>query len=377
MRCWFLLLALSLPLSAIAQRPPAVVPDDAATIVERLPAGYAELMPRVEAAPATEAPGTSARIARLLATAASTGDARLVARAEALLAQLPPARDTPEVLHARAYAAQYRHDFPAALALLDRAIERDPRAGDARLARAQILLVQGQLERARDECAALALGVDMDRGTLCAAALALRRGQTDSVAAVLDRWLDRNTGADVEMRRHALLIRAEAASRGGHTDADAWFRRALALAPMDVRTLAAYSRHLRAAHRPREALELLAGAPATDHLALERALAARSARHPGADAMTETLARRFEMARALGIEPDARDEAEFLLSLRNDPLAALPIAQRNFAEQRDHEDVSLLQRAAFAAGRPEALRELHAWARSQRITLAPLGEQAR
>lgn len=376
MRCWFLLLALSAPFSAPAQRPPLVVPSDPAAIVEQLPAGYAELMPRPEAQ-ATAPAALPAQIARLLATAASTGDARLVARAEALLASLPPGRDSPALLHARAYAAQYRHDFPAALELLDRAIERDPRAGDARLARAQILLVQGRLERARNECAALALGVDMDRGVLCAAAVALRSGQTDGAASVLDRWLDRGAGAGAETRRHALVIRAEAASRGGDADADRWFRQALALAPGDVRTLAAYSRHLRAADRPREAVALLADAPATDHLALERALAARTAGHPEAGAMSEALARRFQLARSLGIEPDLRDEAEFLLSLRGNPDAALALAQRNFAEQRDYEDVSLLRRAALAAGRPEALQDLHAWSQSQQIELAPLHGEAR
>src|SRR3546814_5164536 len=120
-------------------------------------------------------------------------------------------------------------------------------------------------------------------------------------------------------------MRAEAASHAGDADADGWFRRALELAPDDVRTLAAYSRHLRGDRRPAEAFALLPENPVSEHLQLERALAADAAGLSQAPALIDGLARLYRQAHAIGAEPDLRDEAEFLLTLRDDPAAALPL----------------------------------------------------
>ncbi|MFC0679087.1 tetratricopeptide repeat protein [Lysobacter korlensis] len=359
------LLLLLFPLCGLAQRPPAVVPTDRAAVVETLPKGYAALMPR------GGQPPSAAAAQELLETAARSGDARLVARADAMLARIPEARRTPASLRAQAYAAQYRHDFASALALLDRAIELDSRDADARLSRAQIRLVQGDLKGARRDCTSLAIGIDSDAGLLCVAALGLRRGDYAGAAKLLDHWFSR-APADADTRRHALVMRAEVASRSGGAEADAWFRRALALDPRDVRTLAAMSRHLRSTGRPAEAYALLADAPVSDHLLLERALAAHASDKPDAARLASALERRFALTRRLGAEPDLRDEAEYLLVVRNDAAAALPLAQHNFAEQRDHEDVDLLRRAAHAAGQPQALRTVEAWAGEQGLELSPL-----
>lgn len=355
-----------LPTAALAQRPPAVVPDRADTVLERLPRGYAALAPSAGGAPLT-----LAQIQQLLATAARTGDARLAARAEASLARFPARGATPAVLGARAYLAQHRHEFNAALALLDRLIRDDPRDADAHLTHAQILLVQGHLDRAREDCVALALGVDVGRGLLCVAAISLRRGDTAAAAGVLDRWLAAAERDDSSLR-YVLVTRGEVASRARAADADAWFQRALALAPDDVRTLAAYARHLRATGRNADASRLLASAPNTDALQLQRALAADAAGRTDAPALIAAQARRYELAHAVGSQPELRDEAEFLLTLRGDAAGALVLAQRNFAAQRDYEDVDVLRRAAIAAKNPQALQPLRDWAASQQLALPPL-----
>lgn len=361
---WLILVAIALlPVAALAQRPPIVVPDRDGVVLERLPRGYANLAPA-----ATTAEPVLVTIDRLLATAARSGDARLATRAEHLLAQLPAQTSSTRVLQARAFAAQHRHDFKRSMALLDRSIALDPRDAGARLARAQLHLVQGRIRQARGDCAALALGVDAGRGTICLAMVSLRRGEYDQAALLAERWLAM-TGQDSGSRLHALLVRAEAASRARAPDADAWFDRALALGGEDVRTLAAYSRHLRTSARPRRALHLLEEAPATDGLLLQRALAAHEARSADARSLADAVARRQAMARSVGEEPELRDQAELLLVLRGNPSAALALAQRNFATQRDHEDVDLLLRSAHAAGRPGALQALRAWAHAEGLAL--------
>lgn len=368
-----LLLILHVPFAASAQRPQAFVPTDPDAVIERLPRGYAALM----AAPKTTASRSTLEQANgLLAAAARTGDARLASRADALLSRFPANDARTEVLRLRAFSAQHRHDFAEAARLLDRWIARDPRAGDARLARAQIHTLGGRLDAARADCAALVLGVDAGDGMLCVAMLSMRQGQYPAAASVVGRWLAQNADGDRDGLRHALTMRGEIAARAGDRDAERYFSDALALAPEDVRTLAAYARFLRGAGRFRDVDALLRGHPGHEGLQLQRALALRETDPAEAGVIAGTLARSYATARSLGREPELRDEAELLLSFRRDPQAALALAQRNFRDQRDVEDVDLLMRAAAAARRPDALLPLRTWAAAQRLPL-PTSKGAR
>lgn len=362
---WLVPVLLGFSAIACAGRPPLILPGNPGTVLERLPRGYAALMPSASKAPPL------VQIEALLGIAASTGDNRLAARAEALLSQFPAgAAASPEVIKARAFVAQHRHDFVAALGLLDALVEREPRDGDARLSRAQILLVQGHLDRARRDCAALAFGIDADNGQLCIAALSLRTGDYATAAKMVDDLLGQSA-SNPDISRYLLLTRGEIASRAGDPDADHWFVRALALVPDDVRTLAAYARHLRSRGEHRRIVHLLAKAPATDGLRLQLALAVHALGLPQAAVLTASQGRRYALAHEVGTQPEMRDEAEFLLTLRGNPVAALALAQRNFENQRDYEDVDILRRAAHAAHRPDALAELERWTGSQHLALAP------
>ena len=161
------------PVRAHAGRPPIVVPDDPSTVIERLPAGYAAL------APTTAKEPPLLQIERLLGASARSGDSRLAARAEALLARFPPNDSNPDVLRARAHSQQHRHQFDASLQILNRLVARYPRDGDALMSSAQVYLVKGEIGRARSDCAELAFAVDASRGTLCAVSLWMRMGKLD------------------------------------------------------------------------------------------------------------------------------------------------------------------------------------------------------
>lgn len=370
---WFLLIFSS---AVCAQKPVAFVPDDPDTVIERLPRGYAALSTLNVAATsvqASSAPVTRIAQARALyAAAARSGDARLAARADALMVAFPADDRNPDVLRLRAFGAQHRHAFAEAGQWLDRLIAADPRAGDARLSQAQLHLIGGRLTAARADCVALALGIDADDGLLCVAMLSLRQGRYPAAAAATERWLKQpaqHPQADRERLRYALVLRGEIAARAGDPAAENHFRRALTLAPEDVRTLSAYARGLRRLGRARAVEALLRDVGAHDGLRLQRALAMREYAPDAAEALAAELGRGFALAHRLGRAPEARDEAEYLLSFGRDPQAALTLARRNFAEQRDEEDVDLLYRAATAARRPEVLRELRAWASAQGVPL--------
>jgi hypothetical protein len=369
---WLLLILLAAAFAALAQRPPLLVPSDPQTVIEKLPRGYAALTP--SAKPSAPAAPIS-RIQQLLSAAARTGDSRLAARAEALLAKFPAEERSASVLAARAFSAQHRHDFADAVGLLDALIQQRPRDGAARFARAQVNLVRGRLDSARADCVALSLGVDAGRGLLCAAALSLRTGRYPAAADLAERWLAQ-AGAGEE-QRYALTMRGEIAARAGDGGAQQWFRRALALDADDVRTLAAYARYLRGAGRDGEVEALLAGKPDSDALHLQRTLAAHQTDPSSARALADAQAQRYGLAHKLGSQPELRDEAEFLLIVRAQPEAALALAQRNFQEQRDFEDVDLLIRAATAAGRPQALQPLREWAAAQKLSLPPIAGEAK
>lgn len=348
--------------NAFAQRPPLERPNAAATIVERLPRGYAALESATQQPPIVQA-------AALLSAAAATGDARLATRAESLLPTTGPDAQHLDVLRLRAFAAQHRHAFSDAARMLDAVAVRAPRDGETRLALAQLHLVQGRLDLARRDCATLVLGIDAQDGMLCIASVALRRGDLAQAASAADQWLAQPS-ADAGTLRYVLVMRGEIAARAREPAADAWFRKALSLSPGDVRTRSAYARYLRASGRHREVVALVGTAPATETLALQQALSATASNDPRAAAMTRMLGDRFARAHAIGVQPELRDEAEFKLALQHDPAGALSLAQRNFATQRDWEDVDLLLRTATAARQPEALVPLRQWAAAQSLPIA-------
>lgn len=380
LRLEILLVTLCFAGPAMAQRPVAFVPTHPDTVIERLPRGYSAVLaaPKSTVKKASETVPISSsthaleQARSLLTAAAQTGDARLASRADAVLSRFPTDDRRPDVLRMRAFSAQHRHDFAVAERLLDRLIARDPRAGDARLTRAQIRLVAGRLDAARADCVALVLGVDAGDGMLCTAMLSLRKGQYPAAAVAVDRWLEQNAGGDREGRRYALTLRGEIAARAGESEAEGFFRRALQLAPEDVRTLGAYARFLRGAGREQEVEVLLRGHIGHDGLQLQRALALRGSAPARAENIAESLSRNYALTRKLGRAPELRDEAELMLSFRRDPRQALALAQRNFRDQRDEEDVDLLYRAAAAARQPEALQPVRAWAAAQRVPLPTL-----
>ena len=348
--------------SVLAARPTARVPADVNEVLEQLPRGYAAISPTSASRP----PASVEQAIALLRTAAQSGDSRLARRADALLEKFPKDGSSLSLLRARAFSAQHHHDFNKSLRLLDQLIAADPRDPQARFARAQILLVQGRIDLARSECGKLAMSVDADVGMLCAAAVALRTGQYASARRLADRWLAA-PGSDVQARRFITVMGAEIAARSGQADeADARFRAALALVPHDVRTLSAYARFMMQSGRSAEVIALLAGAGDNEGLQLLRTLAAAASGHRAAEALRAAQGRRYRLAREAGLP------AEIMLTLEHAPDAALALALENFQSQRDFEDVQLLQRAAQAAGKPQALQPMQAWARAQQLQVAPL-----
>ena len=365
---WFraaLVTALCIALNAAAA---PFVPADDAQVLERLPASNTPAFRELKSlrAAAAAAPGDLAR-ASALATAyvrASRveGDPRFLGYAESALGPWwkDPAAPT-VVLLLRATIRQSRHEFDAAVADLDRVLQRSPANAQALLTRATVLTVQGKYAPAREDCSRLAGIAPEIYLAACIAAIDSVTGKADAAYAMLKGKLAAATGVDAAGRAWVETLLGEIAGRAGHGTAEAHFRAALAADDKDTYTLGAYSDWLLDAGRPAEVIALLRNETRVDPLLLRLALAQHAAQRPEAAASIETLRARFDASRARGDTVHQRENARFELFLRGNAKAALLLARENWKVQREPADVRLLAEAAVAAGDAGALASVRQW----------------
>lgn len=334
-------------------------PADANQVVLVLPSG----MPRLAATVADDPDAVAAEAEAFLGLARATRDTRYYGRAEALVAPWAGRADAPpRLLVAAADLAQQRHDFIAARALLDRAIDRDARDPNARIRRANVALLLGEPAAARRDClAALQAGASLP-GTICLASAltgpgSAARGQrllAPLESAVSDSpdiaaWL-LTTGADLALRD------------GNLAAAGAQLARAATFAPDSDEIRARLAAQRLAAGDAAGALAAAQHANPTASLLVMRIRAARAA----GDAVQAAAARRdldalLEVGRLRGATLHLREEGELALYVDRDAKRALDLARRNFERQKDTPDLRLFVDAAIAGGDRDALKELRAW----------------
>ncbi len=292
-----------------------------------------------------------------------SADPRLLGYAQAALAPWwDQTRPPVDALVTRAMLRSSLHDFSAAQQDLDQALQRRPDHAQARLARAMLLQVRGDYPAARRDCLALlGLGAQL-AGHACLSSVAALNGQARASYALLQRTLDNNrdVGPDDSQWLHGLL--AEMAARlGDAANAERHYRLALQSAEPDVFLLTSYADFLLAQNRAREAVTLLAPHTRADGLLLRLALAEQRLRAPALREHIAALEARFAAARLRGESRHPREEALFLLRLRNKPAEALILAQQNWLQQREPIDASLVLEAAQAAGAPPAAQDVVDW----------------
>jgi hypothetical protein len=332
-----------------------------------------------------------ASAARRLAAAASyaraaidqarrEGDPRWLGAAQAALApwwaqSAPP----PVVRLLRATILQSQHQFDAALLDLD-ALVPDTRTplgmrAQARLTRASVLQVRGRWPEAAQDCQALADTIPVESAA-CLAELASLRGDTAQAHQALGQ-LGRQ--ASPAQATWLALMRAELAERMGRVhEADGLYQQALQ-AGRDSYTLGAYADFLLDAARPAEVVALLGPYQQVDALLLRLALAWQAmgpAHAREAKQAVATLQARFDAAHVRGERVHLREEARFMLQLRQQPQAALPLALANWAVQKEPADVRILLQAARATGRQDVLARAAQWVHEHGLADARLVEPA-
>ena len=363
-------------------------PTDPGFVVAELPGGSARA--RSVSARQLELsrsdPQLAAQLAAtLLEQARISAQPQLYGRAESVLAPwiARPAVPAP-LLILEANILQQRHEFAAAIELLDRAIAQDPRSGQARLMRANVRVVTGDYEHARPDCAWLMGSGEQWAGTVCIAQVLGSTGQLQRARALLERLMagdaavpsgQRQTGQGQagqgptgEVLAWTLSVRADLALRAGALpEAQDMLTRAVALAPTSDYARLALADALIAGNRLAEAVSVLDTSRPSAGGLLRRSIA-QSRAHAGRtpDSLAE-LKERLNVSAQRGERTHLREETRLALEFPHDGAesrhAALVLARDNFSVQRETEDIRLFARAAVDARDPDALATLKEWLR--------------
>lgn len=348
------LCASALPGLALAATP--VRPADAAEVVERLPA-----VTRVRPADnAVANPSAAAQLARAaIATARQTGDARYWGRAQAALAPWWDRPDAPVPLAIlQATVLQGRHAFDDARQVLQAALRRDPNHAQGWLDLATLERLGGHYARALQACEAVASAGAPRYAQACQWETLSLQGQHVVARAGLQRLVAQADDAGERAWLASLL--AELEERAGQDAAAlAAYRRSLQDAP-DLYTRIALADLLLRTGQPDEAIAELRSQPDTDAVLLRRALALRQQGDAGWTVLRDTLRARAAELQRRGDDAGAhaRELALAALWLHDDAPAALALARRNLALQREPIDWWLALHSARRAGDAAALRAL-------------------
>jgi Tfp pilus assembly protein PilF len=289
---------------------------------------------------------------RYIALGRSETDPRYLGYAQAALAPWwGKASPPPQVRLLRATLLQSTHQFNPALDDLKAVLSADPNNPQAWLTQATVQTVRGDYASATASCAHLSrLSIELVTIT-CIANIGAVTGRALKSEQLLDLTLERSSNAPDELKLWALTLLAEMAQRrDDHTVAEARYKSALAMAPRDSYLLGAYADFLLERQRPREVLAMLNDQTRIDALLLRRALALRQIddqRQLAAD--IKELAARFDAAMRRGDTVHQREQARFALRLRRDPAAALALARKNWAVQKEPADIRIYLEAALQA----------------------------
>lgn len=312
----------------------------------------------------------AAQLAELdIRLARERSDPRHLGYAQAVLAPWSDDAEAPvRILVLRATIEQSLHRFEEALALLDRALEREPAAAQAWLTRATILTVLGRYEEARASCNRVDARVASVATVVCGSQIDSLTGHAHAALRRLDGVLALTRALPQHEEQWVRSVMAEVAVRAGDARAaDVLFRRSLELDARDAYTRGAYADLLIDQGRHDDAVTLLAGQDANDGLLLRLAIAESRAKSRAAARRVEVLASRFDASRARGDTVHRREEARFWLELGRDPQRALTLARANWDVQKEPWDARVLLEAAFAADAPADAASVVAFVRETKL----------
>ena len=350
-------------------------PSSDADVVEKLPGGASDpAVRRVDSLRKQLAAKPGDGVLRLeiahryFELAMAQGDPRFVGYASATIAPLQASADSNAGYWLlRGLIEQYSHNFPSALASLERSATIDPANAEPLGWRSAIFMVQARYPEAQAECRKLAPLTAPLYAAGCAAYVQAATGQLLEASQALQQALMAAADADPGLRIWAHTRLAEFALRlQKPNDAQAQFRAALGLGITDQFLLGAYSDFLLEQGRPAEVVKLLAEWERSDVLLLRLALAGAALKDPRAAGWAAQLRDRFQAAALRGDRLHEQEAARFELDIEKHPKEALALAVRNYTIQKEPRDAEVLLRTALAANDAKAAQPALDWLRGSR-----------
>ncbi|KQQ87825.1 tetratricopeptide repeat protein [Massilia sp. Leaf139] len=356
------------------------VPASGAQVLERLPGGLAPARRELQGLRAAlgarpQDLGLATTVARrYIEQSRRDGDPRYLGYAEAALAPWWSQPQPPsEVLVLRATLRQSTHQFGAALADLDTVLRRDSGNSQAWLTRATVQTITGDFRSAHASCMRLYSRAPELVVQACLSSVGSVSGQADASYERLRQTYAARADAPPELRTWVATLLGEMAARLGRPNAaQAHFRDALALDPLDSYLLGAYADLLLDRGRAREVVALLKDKTAADALLLRYAIALKAVGAPGAAQASADLAARFDAAMRRRDTVHQREQARYELALRGDASAAVRLAKLNWAVQKEPADLRILAQAAAASRDPQAAALVRDWLAGSRVEDATL-----
>ncbi len=342
----------ALLLTSAAQAEAIRPADDTQVLAKALPRVTSTANPAVTSGNVDEALGVARKAIEF---GRANADPRAYGEAEAVLAPWWNEANPPQQVRLlRAVIRQANHEFSAAAADLDAVLGQAPRDAQARLSRAFLRMVTGDVEGAMSDCNALPYGGHGLIRNICFARASALSGQAAQGRLVLQQALADDRNSAPAMQKFAAAVLADLnAGLGLNADADALYAAAVAEPSPDVSLLAAYADLLLDMDRAADALLVLADRGEQDALLLRLAIAAKRTGDPRLAEWSRIMNERFTAATAAGNRVHLREEAMFRLKVEDNPAAALPLAVQNWSVQKEPADARLLIEAALAAHEPE------------------------
>ena len=342
----------ALLLTSAAQAEAIRPADDTQVLAKALPQVTSTANPAVTSGNVDEALGVARKAIEF---GRANADPRAYGEAEAVLAPWWNEANPPQQVRLlRAVIRQANHEFSAAAADLDAVLGQAPRDAQARLSRAFLRMVTGDVEGAMSDCNALPYGGRGLIRNICFARASALSGQAAQGRLVLQQAMAADRNSAPAMQKFAAAVLADLnAGLGLNADADALYAAAVAEPSPDVSLLAAYADLLLDMDRAADALLVLADRGEQDALLLRLAIAAKRTGDPRLAEWSRIMNERFTAATAAGNRVHLREEAMFRLKVEDNPAAALPLAVQNWSVQKEPADARLLIEAALAAHEPE------------------------
>lgn len=307
--------------------------------------------------------------------ARNTGDPRFLGYAEGIL-QRWPGEMTDRLLTLRATLDQSLHRFDSARNDLEAVIERageSPQQNQALLLLANLEVVQGDYEAAREHCARLQQTYPGLIAHSCKAQVDARTGSPEKAyQALKDQVAAGNSGVTGRLWAEGTL--GDIAAQLGNPAAENHWQTVLSINADDLYTRTQLADWYLTRNQTNRALALTEGYEQVDSLAVIRAIAMTASEHPDAEVLADRLRERFAEARWRGNLLHQRDMARFQLDIEGDAGSALALATDNWRSQREPLDTRLLLRSANAAGESQSSREVRSWLKKQGQTDARFPE---